>query len=120
MAQGAKLKVLIIEDESIVAMMIEDLIVDMGHEVVGTAGRLEQALSLAQETAVDFAIVDVNLNGEHTYPVAEALKTRGVPFVFATGYGASGLKDEWKGSAVLQKPFQPEELARAIGAVAAK
>lgn len=118
MAEAAKLKVLIIEDESIVAMMIEDLIVDMGHEVVGTAGRLEQAQKLADELAIDFAIVDVNLNGQHTYPVAETLKQRGVPFVFATGYGAQGLKDEWKQSSVLQKPFQPEDLARALNAVA--
>lgn len=118
MSQAAKLKVLIVEDESIVAMMIEDLIVDMGHEVVGTAGRLEQAQSLAKDLPLDFAIVDVNLNGQHTYPVAETLKARGVPFVFATGYGASGLKDEWKQSAVLQKPFQPEELCRAINSVA--
>ncbi len=114
----AKLKVLIVEDESIVAMMIEDLIVDMGHEVVGTAGRLEQAQKLAEELALDFAIVDVNLNGQHTYPVAETLKTRGVPFVFATGYGVQGLKDEWKQNPVLQKPFQPEDLSRALSAVA--
>jgi CheY-like chemotaxis protein len=118
MSEAPKLKVLIIEDESIVAMMIEDLIVDMGHEVVGTAGRLEQAQKLATELALDFAIVDVNLNGQLTYPVAETLKARGVPFVFATGYGAQGLKDEWKQSPVLQKPFQPEDLARAINAVA--
>jgi len=116
MARAAKLKVLIVEDESIVAMMIEDLIVDLGHEVVGTAGRLEQALSLAQEAQIDFAIVDVNLNGQYTYPVAETLKARGVPFVFATGYGSGGLKEEWKKSPVLQKPFQPEDLARAIEA----
>lgn len=116
MSEAPKLEVLIVEDESIVAMMIEDLIVDMGHEVVGTAGRLEQAQKLAEELPLDFAIVDVNLNGQHTYPVAEKLKARGVPFVFATGYGAQGLKDEWKHSAVLQKPFQPEELTRAINA----
>lgn len=120
MAEAAKLKVIIIEDESIVAMMIEDLIVDMGHEVVGTAGRLEPALALVRETAVDFAIVDVNLNGELTYPVADVLKARGVPFVFATGYGVAGLKDEWKSNPVLQKPFQPEDLERAIKAVAAR
>ena len=115
---AAKLKVLIVEDESIVAMMIEDLIVDMGHEVVGMAGRLEQAQKLAEDLALDFAIIDVNLNGQHTYPVAETLKARGVPFVFATGYGAQGLKDEWKQNPVLQKPFQPEDLERAINAVA--
>jgi CheY-like chemotaxis protein len=118
MSKAVKLKVLIIEDESIVAMMIEDLIVDMGHEVVGIAGRLEQAQRLAEELTVDFAIVDVNLNGQHTYPVAETLKARGVPFVFATGYGAQGLKDEWKQSPVLQKPFQPDELTRAIDTLA--
>ncbi|HET9232181.1 MAG TPA: response regulator [Vitreimonas sp.] len=118
MSEAAKLKVLIIEDESIVAMMIEDLIVDMGHEVVGTAGRLEQAQKLVEDLAIDFAIVDVNLNGVHTYPVAETLKARGVPFVFATGYGVQGLKDEWKQTPVLQKPFQPDELTRAIDTVA--
>lgn len=118
MAGAAKLKVLIVEDESIVAMMIEDLIADMGHEVAGTAGRLEQALFFARELAIDFAIVDVNLNGQLTYPVAEALRSRGVPFVFATGYGVQGLKDEWKQNPVLEKPFQPEELTRAIKAAA--
>jgi len=111
-----KLRILIIEDESIVAMMVEDLIVDMGHEVVGTAGRLDQAQKLASETPCDFVILDVNLNGQYTYPVAEALKARGVPFVFATGYGAAGLKEEWRSNPVLQKPFQPEELEAAINA----
>jgi CheY-like chemotaxis protein len=102
MSEAAKLKVLIIEDESIVAMMIEDLIVDMGHEVVGTAGRLEQAQKLVEELAIDFAIVDVNLNGVHTYPVAEVLKARGVPFVFATGYGAQDARDQ-RGSEALRR-----------------
>jgi CheY-like chemotaxis protein len=111
---SGKLKILIIEDESIVAMMVEDLIVDMGHEVVGTAGRLDQAQKLASDVACDFAILDVNLNGQHTYPVAEALKARGVPFVFATGYGIAGLKEEWRSNPVLQKPFQPEDLEAAI------
>lgn len=115
-----KLKILIVEDESIVAMMVEDIIVDLGHEVCGTAGRLEEARKLAVELPIDFAIIDVNLNGQYTYPVAEALKARGVPFVFATGYGASGLKDEWRNHAVLQKPFQPEDLAAAINTVALK
>jgi CheY-like chemotaxis protein len=119
MSGTRKLKVLIIEDESIVAMMVEDFIVDLGHEVVGTAGRLEHAQKLAGELPIDFAIVDVNLNGQHTYPVAETLKARGVPFVFATGYGVSGLKEEWRQNAVLQKPFQPEDLAAIINGVRA-
>ncbi len=111
-----KLKVLIVEDESIVAMMVEDLITDLGHQVCGTAGRLDEAQKLASELAIDFAIIDVNLNGQHTYPVADVLKARGVPFVFATGYGASGLKEEWRTHTVLQKPFQPDDLAAAIKA----
>jgi CheY-like chemotaxis protein len=109
-----KLRILIIEDESIVAMMVEDLIVDMGHEVVGSAARLDEAQKLASDLACDFAILDVNLNGQYTYPVAEALKARGVPFVFATGYGVAGLKEEWRSNPVLQKPFQPEDLEAAI------
>lgn len=108
------LRILIVEDESIVAMMIEDFVADLGHELAGTAGRLDQALKLAQNAEADIAVVDVNLNGQHTYPVAEALKARGVPFIFATGYGAAGLDDAWKHYPVLQKPFQMEELAAAI------
>jgi CheY-like chemotaxis protein len=108
------LRVLIVEDESIVAMMIEDFISDLGYELAGTAGRLDQALTLAQNSNADIALIDVNLNGQHTYPVAEALKARGVPFIFATGYGSAGLDEGWKHYPVLQKPFQVQELAAAI------
>ena len=119
MSEWVKLKVLIIEDESIVAMMIEDLIVDMGHEVVGIAGRLEQAQRLAEELAVDFAIVDVNLNGQHTYPVAETLKARGVPFVFATGYGNTERPERFAVVPTITKPYGMAELRQALEALSA-
>lgn len=110
---------LIVEDESIVAMMVEDIIGDLGHEIVGAAARLPQALAMANELAFDVAVIDVNLDGEHTYPLAAVLKARNIPFVFATGYGAAGLAEEWKGQAVVQKPFQASDLEAAIRRVTA-
>lgn len=114
MAGDSKLRVLIVEDESLVAMMIEDVLMDMGHEVAGIAGRLDEALRLAGSLETDFAVLDLNLNGERTDPVAAALRSRGVPFVFATGYGVAGVSEDWSGVPVVQKPFQPSELLAAI------
>jgi CheY-like chemotaxis protein len=114
MVSGAPLKILIVEDESLVAMMIEDLLADLGHDVVAVAGRLEQGMQFASQLAIDFAVVDLNLNGERTFPIAEILRFRGIPLVFATGYGVSGLSDDWRGTPVVQKPFQPHELQNAI------
>lgn len=110
----ASLKVLVIEDEAIIAMLLEDMLADLGHQVVATAGRMPQATKLASELPVDLAIVDVNLNGEQTYPLAAILTARRVPFVFATGYGLAGIREEWRGVPTLQKPFQAWELAEAI------
>lgn len=111
---AAKGRVLIVEDESVVAMMVEDVVADLGYEVAATAGRLEPALELARELDIEFAIIDVNLNGKLTYPVAEALRARDIPFIFATGYGAAGLTDEWRDRPVLQKPFTAKAVGEAI------
>jgi DNA-binding response OmpR family regulator len=108
------LRILVIEDEAMVAMLLEDMLIELGHQVVATAGEMDQAVKLASELAVDLAIVDVNLHGEHAYPLATILAGRRVPFFFATGYGAAGLKREWRGVTALQKPFQARELAAAI------
>lgn len=113
-AGRAKLKVLVVEDEALVAMLIEDVLDELGHEVVGLAGRLEEALALAQRVEADVAVVDLNLGGRHTYPVAEVLRRREIPFIFATGYGAAGVREEWRGQIVVQKPFEPDELDAAI------
>lgn len=109
-----KFRVLVVEDEAVVAMLLEDMLIDLGHEVAGAAGRFDQALEAAQTLAVDLAILDVNLNGTLTYPVAEALRARGVPVIFATGYGSDGLRDDWRSAPVIQKPFQIRDLERAI------
>lgn len=108
------LQVLVVEDESMVAMLIEDMLLDLGHHVVATSGNMSNASKLVSDSSADLAILDVNLNGEETYPLAASLTSRKIPFIFATGYGSSGIKTEWSGVPVLQKPFQARELAVAI------
>jgi CheY-like chemotaxis protein len=116
-ADEAKLRqrrVLLVEDEVMVAMLVEDMLSDFGCEVIGPAARVEEALKLVGEAQIDVAILDVNLNGHETYPVADALVALGVPFVFATGYGAGSLRDGYRDRPTLQKPFQQHDLVRAL------
>lgn len=116
-----KLRVLIVEDEALVAMLIEDMLTDLGHEVAGVAARVEQAQILARESEIDLAMLDLNLSGQRTDSVAHVLAARGIPFVFATEYGAAGVEDDiWRDVPVLQKPFQIEDLARAIARVSGR
>jgi DNA-binding response OmpR family regulator len=110
----ANLRVLIVEDEGMVSMLLEDMLSELGHTVAGLAPRLAVARTLAEKIEVDLAILDVNLDGEASYPIAEILTARGVPLIFATGYGATGLKEDWRRAPVLSKPFQIRELAVAI------
>jgi CheY-like chemotaxis protein len=105
-----RLRILIIEDEMLVAMNIEDMLLDLGHEVAGLAGRLDAALSLAREAEFDLAMLDVNLAGETSFPVAAVLAERSIPFLFATGYGAKGIAEEYRDRPVLQKPFRAQDL----------
>jgi CheY-like chemotaxis protein len=109
-------RILIAEDEAITSMMIEDVVHGLGCTVVGPAGRLREALRLAGEGELDGAVLDVNLNGESIYPVAEALAAREVPFVFLTGYGAAGLDAAHAHRRVLQKPFRATDLSRLLTA----
>ncbi len=108
------LRILVVEDEMLVAMNIEDMLLDLGHEVAGLASRLEPALSLAREGSFDLAMLDVNLAGEASFPVADALRERGIPFLFATGYGAQGIAEEYRSAPVLQKPFRARDLEDAL------
>ena len=110
-----RLRILIVEDEMLVAMNIEDMLLDLGHEVAGLASRLEPALSLAQEAEFDLAMLDVNLAGQSSFPVAKILAGRGIPFLFATGYGAKGIAEPYRAYPVLQKPFRAQDLERALG-----
>lgn len=106
-------RVLVVEDEMIVAMMIEDILSDHGAVVMGPAARVAPALALAAE-GPDVALLDMNLGGDSTAPVAALLAGAGVPFAFATGYGAAGVPAEFRGRPVLQKPFREEELVRVL------
>ncbi len=113
-------RVLIVEDESLVAMLIETILEDMECEPVGPASTIDEGLALARDAeGLDAALLDVNVAGQQIFPVAEALKARGVPFVFSTGYGEGGLPDEWRGQPTVQKPFTEaairDALMKAIG-----
>jgi len=119
LAEG-RLRILIVEDEMLVAMNIEDMLLDLGHEVAGIASRLEPALALAAEGEFDLALLDVNLAGQASFPVAAILRGRGLPFLFATGYGVKGLVEEFRSSPVLQKPFRAADLGAAIEAAGAR
>lgn len=108
------LKVLIVEDESLVSMLIEDALADLGCRVVGVASGVDEALDKAATLPLDAAILDVNLHGKQTVAVAEILKKRGVPFLFATGYGVSGLPGDFQDTPFLQKPFHEADLERVL------
>ncbi|WP_312734391.1 response regulator [Brevundimonas sp.] len=99
-------RVLVVEDESLVAMLLETILEDMGCTPVGPASNVDEGEVIARDTVdLDAALLDVNLAGRQVFPVAAVLKARGVPFVFSTGYGESGLPDEWRGNPTIQKPF---------------
>ena len=101
-------RVLIVEDESLVAMLIETILEDMECVPVGPASTIDEGLALARDTdALDAALLDVNVAGQQIFPVAEVLKARGVPFVFSTGYGEGGLPDEWRGPPAPPPPPPP-------------
>jgi CheY-like chemotaxis protein len=119
MADRRVQRVLVVEDETLVALDLEDLLLQMGHHVLGPATRVAEAVALARDADFDFAILDVNLAGSPSYPVADILRERGIPFVFSTGYGAAGLADAYSGEQALSKPYQPHELERAISIVCA-
>ncbi len=111
-----KPRVLIVEDEAVTSMMIEDVTQGMGCEVIGPASRVPEALSLAEEPELDAALLDLNLDGQSAFPVADRLAARAIPFVFLTGYGAQALPPTHAGRPVLQKPFRVADLTQALAA----
>lgn len=110
-------RILVVEDESLVAMLIETILEDLGCTPVGPAASIDEGLVLVQKgEVIDAALLDVNVAGRQVFPVAEALAARGVPFVFSTGYGEAGLPDEWRGRPTLQKPFTEDAVQAVIQA----
>jgi CheY-like chemotaxis protein len=113
----AGLHVLAVEDESLVAMWLEDLLADLGCLVVGPANSVAAALVLLDQQPVDAAILDINIAGERVFPVADRLTALNVPFVFATGYGVSGVQEPYAHRPVIQKPYTMGTLQRALESV---
>ena len=110
-------RILVVEDEMLIALSIEETLQGLGCVVVGPVGKLDAALRLAGEEALDAAVLDVTVRGGHVYPVAERLAARGVPFVLASGYGEWALPENLQDRPRLTKPFTPRELgeqARAL------
>ncbi|MCK1475984.1 response regulator [Bradyrhizobium sp. 197] len=110
MAELAGLRVLVVEDEGGVALLIEQMLEDLGCEVAASVATLANAMTAARGETFDFALLDVNLDGEFVFPVAEILKVRQRPFIFSTGYGRIGVPEAFKECVVLSKPFTIEEL----------
>jgi CheY-like chemotaxis protein len=110
-------RVLIVEDELMIRMLLEGMLTDLGHSVAAEAGGLDEAMELAKQAEFDLAVLDVNLNGTPVTPVVEILVERGVPFIFASGYGQRGLPEAYRTAPILQKPFQADALEDAIKAV---
>ncbi len=107
-------RVLIVEDEGLIALL-QELMERMGYEVVAVASTLAQALDLAGTAEIDFAMLDINLNGQESFPAAAILRERGIPVIFATGYGDSILGSDFADALVVEKPFNREELRRVLG-----
>jgi CheY-like chemotaxis protein len=119
MKAAAGRRVLVVEDELMIRMLLDGMLTDLGHSIVAEAGGIDDAIALAKDAEFDVAILDVNLNGQPITPVVEILIQRKLPFVFATGYGARGVPEAYRANPTLQKPFQAEALAQALDAIAA-
>jgi CheY-like chemotaxis protein len=111
---GQLRRALVVEDEVMVAIYIEDLLAELGYEVVAVATRLDRALALARQGGFDFAVLDINLDGQMSFPVADVLREQGIPFLFASGYGSKGVNDNYHHAVRIQKPFRSSELVQAI------
>lgn len=103
-------RVLVVEDEMIVSWLLEDMLADLGCVVVGPAARVNQALAMLDAEDIDAAVLDVNLDGQKSFPVADALAARGVPFAFLTGYQKDSMPNEYRNFLSLQKPFAQTKL----------
>jgi CheY-like chemotaxis protein len=117
--KGPRPKVLVVEDEYLVALLVEDMLGSLGYEVAEIAGNLSDATRAAEGGEFDVAILDVNLNGTMSNPVADILARRKIPFIFATGYGKSGPHEDFVGAPSLQKPFEEGDLGRMLREVMA-
>jgi DNA-binding response OmpR family regulator len=115
-----RLRVLVVEDEMLLAMLVEDSLVDFGCDVVGPVARVADGVKLASSEKLDGAILDINIAGSEVFPVASELARRSVPFIFISGYDLNNLPQVWRSRPTLKKPFQPQDLARSMARTFAK
>jgi CheY-like chemotaxis protein len=108
------MRVLLVEDEIIIRMMVADMVEELGHAVAAEAGDVDRAAELAQTGLFDLAILDVNLNGKMSFPVADIIVRRRIPLIFASGYALTNIPAAFGSAPKLQKPFQIDKLAKAI------
>lgn len=113
-------RILVLDDEPMIAMLVQDWLQDLGFETVGPAQSVATALDLIERTSLDGAILDVSLGNEDCYAVADCLQERGVPFAFATGHGRNGIDARYKNAAVLSKPFDFVMMKRVLTEFLAK
>jgi DNA-binding NtrC family response regulator len=107
-------RVLVVEDEVLVSWALEDMLAGLGCQVVGPAVRVNQGLALVEAGSIDAAVLDVNLNGQKSYPIADALTARGVPFAFSTGYNKDTMPEEYRTLPMLQKPYSRSNLGKLL------
>ena len=110
-------RVLVVEDEMLILIMIEDMLADLGCKSVTSATTIDKALALIKAKVFDVALLDVNLDGNDSHPVGEALSARGVPFVYSTGNTGQNVRDGYSDRPVLRKPYKYEELAAMLASV---
>jgi CheY-like chemotaxis protein len=107
-------RVLVVEDEMLILMAIEDMLADLGCTSIAAAASVEKALALIGAELFDLAILDVNLNGQRSYPVAKALSGHGIPFAFSTGYGGHDAAEGHGNGSVLNKPYDRAQLTKVL------
>jgi DNA-binding NarL/FixJ family response regulator len=110
----AGLRVLVVEDEMLVSLMIEELLTEQRCSVIGPFDRLDRALHAAQSSSFDLALLDVNIAGDKIYPVAEAVARRGIPFLLLSGYGEAAIPPEHPEWRACAKPFRATDLIRML------
>jgi CheY-like chemotaxis protein len=115
----AQTRILVVEDEHLIRMLLEDMLADLGYAVAAAVGTFSEARELAANGDFSAAILDVNVDGQEIFPVADILKERGLPFVFVTGYGERTLSERYRDRPALQKPFQAEQLEAALAGLLA-
>ncbi|MFU0507637.1 response regulator [Pseudaminobacter sp. NGMCC 1.201702] len=108
------MRILLVEDEALVAMSVEDMLADLGCEVAASASTIDEAFDKAQAGGFECALLDVSLGGKAVFPVAEMLSERGIPLAFASGYGRAALPEAFQNYPIVSKPFQLEDLAAAL------